>query len=325
MDVPVNDEANKGPALYSAVVTPTEEARAEAARRGVDLITPDPAFDVLPTIDLPLPGAAPGMPSWLAEMDSGADEDAEQALNALLLATADDEFILGYRNSEWTGIGPMLEEDVAFSSISQDEIGHARLFYMLLADRIGLTADRVAYARPPEGFRNALLQEQPRASWAFTLVRQYLYDQYDHLLLDALANSRHEPLAQATAKIMREEKYHIMHGELWMRRLAEGKDEVRARLDAALRMAWPLALGLFEERPGEDLLLEAGYLPATSADVREEWLKRVGGQLTDLGVALPDGDEPPAAGGRRGRHGYDFAMLYEEMTSVYRIDPDAEW
>src|SRR3954451_1134919 len=97
-------------------------------------------------------------------------------LGTLLLALADDEFILGYRNSEWTGIAPMLEEDVAFSSMSQDEIGHARLYYTILAGRIGADADQAVYGRPASGFRNAQFVELPRTNWAFTVVRQFLYD-----------------------------------------------------------------------------------------------------------------------------------------------------
>src|SRR5437764_11288357 len=122
-----------------------------------------------------------------------ADYYKLEPLQTLLRAMADDEFVLGYRNSEWTGIAPMLEEDVAFSSMAQDEIGHARLFYSLLAERIDADADQVAYGRPPAGFRNAHLLELPRHDWAFTLLRQLLYDQYDQLRLDALAHSQFQP------------------------------------------------------------------------------------------------------------------------------------
>src|SRR5438067_12555980 len=110
-------------------------------------------------------------------------------LHILLLALADDEFVLGYRNSEWTGIAPMLEDDVAFSSMAQDEIGHARLLYQILGERLGLTADGVAYGRPPAAFRNAHLLERPRTNWALTIARQYLYDQLDHVRLAGLAQA----------------------------------------------------------------------------------------------------------------------------------------
>ncbi|HMA35521.1 MAG TPA: 1,2-phenylacetyl-CoA epoxidase subunit PaaC [Chloroflexia bacterium] len=309
---------------FSSVTTATADAVLEAERRGVQPVPHEPAFDVQPTLDLPAPGPAPAMPAWLTALDAAAATDVEQALNGLLLALADDEFILGYRNSEWTGIAPMLEEDVAFSSMSQDEIGHARLFYSLLGARIGVDMDQVAYGRPPAGFRNAQFLEMPRTNWAFTLARQYLYDQYDQLRLAALAHSQWAPLAEVIGKIQREEKYHAMHGTTWMHRLAENTPDARARLEAALPGAWSAALGLFEPLPGEALLIQAGYLLGTAAELQAAWLDRVGSFLRELGLAVP----PPvtgARGGRQGQHSADFAALWDELTIVYRIDPGAKW
>src|SRR5215203_3450205 len=97
----------------SPITTATEEAWAEADRRGVELLTPDPAFEVEPTLDLPAPGPIPALPAWAADLTERAATDAEAALVGLLVSAADDEFVLGYRNSEWTGIAPMLEDDVA--------------------------------------------------------------------------------------------------------------------------------------------------------------------------------------------------------------------
>jgi ring-1,2-phenylacetyl-CoA epoxidase subunit PaaC len=308
----------------SPITTATEEARAEAERRGVELLTPDPAFVVEPTLDLPTPGPIPALPAWGEGLTERAAGDAEAALAVLLLSAADDEFVLGYRNSEWTGIAPMLEDDVAFSSMAQDEIGHARLLYEILGGRLDLSADAVAYRRPPEAFRNAHLLEHPRTNWAFTILRQYLYDQFDQVRLEALAHSTLEPLAQATAKILREEKYHVMYGETWMRRLAEGGDEARARLAAALALAWPLALGLFEPLPGEAALIAAGTLPHGMDAMQQTWQERVTAFLGELGLAPPEG-ATAITGGRLGQHTAEFAALYEELTVVYRIDPDAKW
>ncbi len=308
----------------SPITTATDDARREAERRGVELLTPDPAFDVEPTLDLPVAGPAPALPAWAAGLTERAATDAEAALVGLLLSAADDEFVLGYRNSEWTGIAPMLEDDVAFSSMAQDEIGHARLLYEILGGRLGLKADAVAYSRPPAAFRNAHLLERPRTNWAFTIVRQYLYDQFDHLRLEALAGSSLAPLAQATAKILREEKYHVMYGETWMARLTGGDAETRGRVAAALAAAWPDVLGLFEPLPGEDQLIAAGYLPRPLAALQTEWLARVEPALRGWGLAVP-AEVAAATGGRLGQHTAEFAPLYEELTVVYRIDPAATW
>jgi ring-1,2-phenylacetyl-CoA epoxidase subunit PaaC len=309
---------------FSSVTTATDDALTEAARQGVEAVPPSPAFDVLPTLELPVPGPAPALPAWIAQMDATAPTDVAQALNGLLLALADDEFVLGYRNSEWTGIAPMLEEDVAYSSMAQDEIGHARLFYTILAARVGGEADALVYGRPEAGFRNAQFLEKPRTNWAFTLVRQFLYDQYDQVRLEALAGSKMTALAEVIGKIQREEKYHAMHGTAWMRRLAENTPEARVRLEAVLPVAWAATAGLFEPLPGEDLLVREGYLGRSSADLQTVWAERVGGFLRDLGVAVPD-VAPTGLGGRYGRHSAAFAPMWDEMTIVYRIDPAARW
>src|SRR5437868_9970124 len=117
-----------------------------------------------------------------------------KSLETLLLALADDEFVLGYRNSEWTGIAPMLEEDVAFSSMAQDEIGHARLFYEMLAELAGSDADRIAYDRQPGDFLSCRLVERPKGDWAYSVIRQFLYDTADQVRLEALSRCAYEPL-----------------------------------------------------------------------------------------------------------------------------------
>src|SRR5690349_2763381 len=156
-----------------------------------------------------------------------------KSLSTLLMALADDEFILGYRNSEWTGIAPMLEEDVAFSSMAQDEIGHARLFYEMLASLTAGSADRIAYSRTPEQFLSCQLMERPKGDWAYSVIRQFMYDTADHVRLEALSRCSYEPLANATQKILREEKYHLMHGDMWMSRLATRGDLSGEHLTAA--------------------------------------------------------------------------------------------
>src|SRR6476619_2569210 len=127
------------------------------------------------------------------------------ALAELLLTLADDEFVLGYWDSEWTGIAPMLEEDVAFSSLAQDEIGHARVLYELLAELTGDNPNRIAYGRQPEEYRHARLLDHARTDWAFSIARRYLYDTADAARLAVLAGSSYTPLAGIVGKIRREE------------------------------------------------------------------------------------------------------------------------
>ncbi len=138
-----------------------------------------------------------------------------------LLELADDELILGWRNSEWTGIAPLLEEDVAFSSIAQNEIGHARALYELAARELGTTADELAFDRRPEEYRcSKLVQLRLVPDWARTIARHYLYEAADRERIAALKGSNDPELAGLAAKIDREEAYHRMHAEMWSDRLA---------------------------------------------------------------------------------------------------------
>jgi ring-1,2-phenylacetyl-CoA epoxidase subunit PaaC len=251
----------------------------------------------------------------------------------LLLALADDEFVIGYANSEWTGIAPLLEEDIAFSSLAQDELGHAKLFYELAAELASSDPDSLAYSRAPESFRNAQICELPRGDWAYSVSRQFLYDTADYLRLESLQQSAYIPLATAAGSIIREEKYHLLHAHTWLERLADGSNEARERQRAAFTALWPAALGLFEPLPGEAELVAAGIMSAPSAAVQARWLNRIAEPLLRLSLPWPfemcDGvwlpSITPADGGRHGAHGASFLALYNTITSVYRLDPSAKW
>jgi ring-1,2-phenylacetyl-CoA epoxidase subunit PaaC len=156
-------------------------------------------------------------------------------VNGLLLELADDELIIGWRDSEWTGIAPTLEEDVAFSSIAQNEIGHARAAYELLSD----DPDALALDREPDEYRCAPLVELRLMEWAPTIARRYLYEAADAVRIEALMADDDPEVAGLAAKIDREEAYHRMHAELWHERL---RDEPRYR--EALERLWPYALGV---------------------------------------------------------------------------------
>ena len=164
------------------------------------------------------------------------DPATATALAGLLLSMADDEFIIGFIDSEWTGIAPILEEDVAMSSISQDEIGHARALYELLAGlrADGRDADAIAYDREPTEYRHCRLLDHPRGDWADTIARRFLYETADSVRLEALAGCSWTPLAELVGKIRREERYHLMHVKAWLERLANGGADARSRLEAAV-------------------------------------------------------------------------------------------
>ena len=208
----------------------------------------------------------------------------------LLLELADDELILGWRNSEWTGIAPFLEEDVAFSSIAQNEIGHARALYDLAARDLGGDADALAFDRPPEEYACApLVQLRLVPDWARTIARHVLYETADAIRIERLKEDDDAELAGIAAKIEREEVYHRLHAEMWVERLGS-----EPRYGEALAELWPYALGV----------LEPGLRP-----VLAERLGR---------------DEVEAV--ERSAPGAEFAELWAEMTMVRRSAPvGAQW
>jgi ring-1,2-phenylacetyl-CoA epoxidase subunit PaaC len=214
-----------------------------------------------------------------------------------VLAAADDELVLGWRDSEWTGIAPSLEEDVAFSSIAQNEIGHARALYELAAADLPGDADALAFDRAPDDYRCCPLVELRLLDWADTIARRWLYEAADAVRVAALAASGWDELAGLARKIEREEAYHRLHAAMWMQRL--GGEE---RLRAAVARLWPLAAGMLDE-PQRDVLRE-----------------RVAAELPWL-----DTDAPPGPGQGRGEHTPELEPLWQEMTVVRRSEPGASW
>jgi ring-1,2-phenylacetyl-CoA epoxidase subunit PaaC len=245
------------------------------------------------------------------------------ALAELLLAMADDEFVLGFWDSEWTGIAPILEEDVAMSSVSQDEIGHARAWYELLAGLTDDDADRIAFGREPDAFRHAALMNHARTDWAFTVARRFLYEHADAVRLEALAGSSYAPVAELAAKMRREETYHLLHFDVWLRRLAEGGGDARRRLEDSLARLWPDAEAVFAPLAGEAALREAGILSDGMETLRSRWRDRVSAPLTALELPVPE-DSQPAADARL-RRTDDFAWLHSQFTMVARSEAAATW
>jgi ring-1,2-phenylacetyl-CoA epoxidase subunit PaaC len=282
----------------------------------------------------------------------------------LALAFADDELILGHRHAEWTGWAPHIEEDLAFSSIAQDEMAHARLLYELIGGSDGADVDALAFGRRPEEYRHAVLCERPNRDWGFSVARQYLYDTADAVRLEALAESSWAELRDLIGVIRLEEKYHLDHGRAWFRRLAEGPLEARQRFADGLASALADAVAMFEPLPGEDELVKEAMLPSPSEDLLATWLEQLGNDLEAVsldyvlehhgpvggemvptstgeieaerealevpGIARRDGrwvheGRFGGAGGRHGRHSEDFEPLWDEMTRLYREHPGARW
>lgn len=250
----------------------------------------------------------------------------QAALKDLLFRMADDALIIAHRNSEWTGLGPILEEDIAFSSIAQDKMGHAQSLYAILHTLGEADPDTLAFTRQEGAFRCCHLVEYPIGGYDFSLMRHFLFDCSELLRYEMLASSSFEPLAKLARKMRGEIRYHVFHATTWIEQLgAKGTEESRARMQSALNEAFPLALGIFEPSDYEDELAESGIFAGEKA-LQEKWIEMVTPLLhkSDL-VVPPMVDITPSYGGRKGFHTEYLAPLLEEMTEVFRIDPSAEW
>ena len=247
------------------------------------------------------------------------------AVAELLLTMADDEFVIGFRDSEWTGIAPMLEEDVAFSSLAQDEIGHARIWYEMRGQLVGEDADRTAFHREPSEYRHARLIDHERQGWGFTITRRWLYDTADAVRLAALAESSFAPLREVVAKVRREERYHLMHLDAWMERLASRGGMPRGKVLSALKQLSPLALSMFTPLPSEAALVKASVLAAPMSELAERWRSDVNTRLEGWGLRLVPGGSPTADGRDHSTPSEAFQQLWSDFTSVARLEDGVEW
>lgn len=268
------------------------------------------------------------------------------AVADLLYRLGDDCLILGHRNSEWTGLGPILEEDIAFSSMAQDQMGQAQALYTLLHTLGEPEPDHLAFLRDAKDFRccrfvalepfgeaggaPADLRNNPdrdklltQGDWAVSLVRQFLFAEAWSIRLAALAESSFEPLAAMARKFRGEVKYHTMHGRIWIERLGRADVEARRRVQAAINLLWPAALGMFEPT-AQDAALAKGAVCPTESDTCSQWRTEVEGLLSDATFRRPR-DAKPLYGGRAGHHGPELTRLLASMQKVYRLAPGATW
>ncbi|ALD20615.1 1,2-phenylacetyl-CoA epoxidase subunit PaaC [Hymenobacter sp. DG25A] len=249
----------------------------------------------------------------------------QAALKDLLYRLADDQLILGHRNSEWNGLGPILEEDIAFSSMAQDKLGHSLQMYLLLNQLGEAEPDTVAFTRNAPQFHCCQLVELPIGEYDFSLIRHFLYDHAELLRFEALGQSSYEPLAQVARKLKGELKYHVLHANTWVKRLGASTDEAIERLQQSLDYTLPYALGLFEKTEQEDAIIAEGIFIGEDA-LKARWEESIRAILSQTALQMPDMRTlTPVYGGRTGEHTEYLQPLLDEMAEVFRLDPTADW
>ncbi|MDB4906830.1 MAG: phenylacetate-CoA oxygenase, PaaI subunit [Gemmatimonadetes bacterium] len=247
------------------------------------------------------------------------------ALFEYLLRLGDDRLVLGHRLSEWCGHGPILEEDIALSNIALDLLGQATI-YLKMAGEVegkGRDEDALAFFREVVDFRNAHLCELPRGDFGFTIVRQFLFDAYDAILLEFLLKSTHEELAAFASKAIKEARYHVRHSGEWVIKLGDGTTESHRRAQAALDALWKYTPELFT-CDAIDAELEARGIAPDQALVQAKWNEVVRDVLARATLTVPE-KAVATRGGRQGRHTEHLGLMLAEMQSTARAHPGAKW
>ncbi|MYN11876.1 phenylacetate-CoA oxygenase subunit PaaC [Pusillimonas sp. TS35] len=253
----------------------------------------------------------------------------DQALFHYLLRLGDTTLVLSQRLSEWTGHGPVLEEDLALTNTALDLLGHARMWLTLAGEveGAGRDEDKLAYLRDAHEYRNYLLAERVNGDYGMTMMRQFLFDAWHYFLLERLAQSSDERVAAVAGKAIKEVAYHARRSADVVVRLGDGTDESHRRMQAALDDAWRFTGEFFIDDDVTAALHARGAAPL-HAELRDTWLQHVGQVLEEATLAMPTPESamhPAYRGGASGRHTEALGYLLAEMQYLQRAYPGATW
>lgn len=241
------------------------------------------------------------------------------------LHLADNSLVLGHRNSEWCGHGPILEQDIAITNISLDLIGQARNFYQYAAILIGgnTTEDTLAYLREANEFKNCLFAELPKGDWAFTILRQFLFSNYQYLLYQQLQTSKDEQLAAIAAKSLKEVTYHLRWSSEWVIRLGDGTEESNERMNKAISECWDYTAEFFEPTDYEKQVAESG-IGVNPATLKHDWDEKLGSIFAEATLRVPEKFKS-VSGGKRGNHTEHLDDILKDLQYLQRTYPNSEW
>lgn len=238
-----------------------------------------------------------------------------------VLHLADTTLILSQRNSEWCGHGPILEQDIAITNISLDLLGQSRLFYQYAAELIGNTdEDKLAYLRTEREYKNLLLVEQPNGNWAQTILRQYLFSQFQYLLFEQLQKSDDVQLAAIAAKSIKETAYHVRWSREWVIRLGDGTNESHSRMLKAIDELWRYTGEMFIPAPYEALV--------DVNELKKSWEAKVNAILSEASLIPLSGGVGGVfmqTGGKLGNHTEHLGYILAELQYMQRAYPDSQW
>ena len=243
------------------------------------------------------------------------------------LHLADNSLIMGHRLSEWTGHGPMLEQDIAISNIALDLIGQARNFYQYAATIKGdtTTEDTLAYLRDAREFKNLLITEIPNGDWAQTILKLFFFGTYQFYLYQKLKESSDAQLAAIAEKSLKEVTYHLRWSSEWVVRMGDGTDESHRRMEMALEELWPYTGEMFEACSYENLLIE-NRISVDVSEIKNDWETKITSILREATLSRPGSENVwMQKGGKSGIHSEHLGFILAEMQFLQRAYPGCEW
>jgi len=249
----------------------------------------------------------------------------QEALLTYTLRLADNPLILGHRLGEWCSKAPILEEDLAITNMALDMIGRAEalLRYATEIENQGRSEDDLAYKRAERKFYNHLLIEQPNGDFAYTITRQLFNSAFEFYYYTELMNSKDDTLAAIASKSIKEIKYHLKHASDWTKRLGDGTDESKQRMQAAINDLWMYTGELFESDEIEENLSAIGIAPDASA-LKGAWKTYITDILSEAKLQIPE-DAYMQTGSREGIHTEHLGFILSDMQYLQRAYPEAKW
>ncbi len=250
----------------------------------------------------------------------------DSALFEFCQRMGDNTLVLGHRVSEWCGHAPILEEDIALANTALDLIGQTQ-FWLGLAGEVegkGRDADMLAFRRDAWDFRSVLLVEQPNGDFGQTILRQFLFDAWAKLQLEALLGSSNERVAAIAQKAVKEVSYHLDRSRDTVIGLGDGSEESHARMQAALDLLYPYVGEFFDDDDVDREMAERGIAPLPSS-LRDAYDAILAETFAEATLTVPD-SRWSHSGGRDGtRHSEHLGHLLTEMQWLQRTYPDAVW
>ena len=262
------------------------------------------------------------------------DPEYKEAVISLLFQLADDDFLYSFRGSEWLGLAPHIEADIAFSSISQDSMGHASMYYKLLEELGAGNADDLAHYRPAPERRNSILTERvngqgyymetPHFDWAYAVARSYFYTQAKKVRIDSLCESTYKPLSEVAVKMRMELYYHKLHWDTWFKQLLSSTDEAKKKMEDAIKLVIDDFGDVFSYGKQKQQIESFGLI-GSEEELKAGWKENIEPLFASLQLKVPAIPDHPVKNGRIGEHTRDLEEGLSTLSEVCSADITAVW